>query len=394
MVGTIRVSDISIGVLAAAVLFYHYFAPSDLLNAGSMKTKMTVRTVSAVRRCGMKMRQLFSPKSTMTQPPPPSPPPRTTKSANLTAQSYTEKAHGNVVDKENSPADSAMSATQDPVKEPVQSSKNGGGDSEKNTAPKATMTSTGENTSPAPVTTTTTTPSTTATATVNGAIDKKEESPEKKNQPAEASTPKLSGAELKKRAKAEKAARRAKEKQDREQQQQQHQQGGAAGEASKKGGAGKQLQDAGKPGAKATSGGAPVTAGPGAGRPTQRRGSIHVPAVEAKKKKKAGNENIVAVFGHLPWQSRRAGIAGVGKEIHPAVVALGMQLRDYVICGSSARCVATLLALRRVCSILDFPCFSTVSVVRGRMANAPFPSLLNRSCKLILLLSGRPSRVI
>jgi translation initiation factor eIF-2B subunit delta len=30
------------------------------------------------------------------------------------------------------------------------------------------------------------------------------------------------------------------------------------------------------------------------------------------------------------------------------VLALGLQLRDYVVCGSSARCVATLLAFKRV----------------------------------------------
>lgn len=56
----------------------------------------------------------------------------------------------------------------------------------------------------------------------------------------------------------------------------------------------------------------------------------------------------MAVFGHLYGQQRRTTVAGAGKEVHPAVLALGLQMRDYVICGSSARCVATLLAFKRV----------------------------------------------
>ncbi|EEP80179.1 conserved hypothetical protein [Uncinocarpus reesii 1704] len=179
----------------------------------------------------------------------------------------------------------------------------------------------------------------------------KKDSQQQQQQQQGEGPPKLSNAELKKRAKAEKAARRAKEKQEREgeqaasaqlqNQQQQAKKGGGGG-----GGAGKQKQ------------GAPAA---GTKQAAQRRGSVHVPAVESKKKKKSENENIVAVFGHLPWHSRRAGIAGVGKEIHPAVVALGMQLRDYVICGSSARCVATLLALRRVVQAYITPIGTSLS---------------------------------
>lgn len=59
------------------------------------------------------------------------------------------------------------------------------------------------------------------------------------------------------------------------------------------------------------------------------------------------DEKTVAVFGHLGVK-RRSTIAGAGKEIHPAILALGLQLSEYVICGSSARCVAMLLAFKRV----------------------------------------------
>lgn len=59
-------------------------------------------------------------------------------------------------------------------------------------------------------------------------------------------------------------------------------------------------------------------------------------------------ENRVAIFSHLYSKDRRSTIAGVSREIHPAVLTLGIQLRDYVICGGNARCVATLLAFKKV----------------------------------------------
>jgi translation initiation factor eIF-2B subunit delta len=59
-------------------------------------------------------------------------------------------------------------------------------------------------------------------------------------------------------------------------------------------------------------------------------------------------EKKVAMFSHLYSKDRRSTVAGVGREIHPAVLTLGIQLRDYVICGGNARCVATLLAFKKV----------------------------------------------
>ncbi|KAK2754499.1 hypothetical protein FQN54_006900 [Arachnomyces sp. PD_36] len=155
---------------------------------------------------------------------------------------------------------------------------------------------------------------------------------------------KLSPAELKKRAKAEKAARRAKVIAEKE--------GGGAPAAgpqtpAKKGGPpsikeGQTPKNADGPKAQKHVG--------GSGKQSQmRRGSVHgsINSVEPKKKRVADDKN-VAVFGHLYGQPRRTTIAGAGKEVHPAVLALGLQMRDYVICGSNARCVATLLAFKRV----------------------------------------------
>lgn len=161
----------------------------------------------------------------------------------------------------------------------------------------------------------------------------------------------LSPAELKKRAKAEKQARRAREKLEREQ--------AAAGAG---GGSGPSGQGQGTPSAKK---GAPGGAGGGGSKDGAaglqkgaqkqlplRRGSSHIAGQTAvaagEKKKKELNKN-VAVFGHLYGQQRRTSIAGAGKEVHPAVLALGLQMRDYVVCGSSARCVTMLLAFKRVC---------------------------------------------
>lgn len=144
-------------------------------------------------------------------------------------------------------------------------------------------------------------------------------------------TEKLSPAEMKKKAKAEKTARRAREKQDREQA------GGGGG-----GGGGPPGQST--PSAKKTQPGKDQ-------KPHPRRGSAQstTQAGTPEQKKKKEDKN-VAVFGHLYGQQRRTTIAGAGKEVHPAVLALGLQMRDYVICGSSARCVATMLAFKRVWS--------------------------------------------
>lgn len=154
----------------------------------------------------------------------------------------------------------------------------------------------------------------------------------------------LTPAELKKKAKEEKAARRAKEKLERESG------AGAAGSAAP-GGA------QGRPPATPKKDAAGGASQKGQKAPPPRRGSgpgtaIHTPAVEQKKKK---DDKKVAVFGHLYGQQRRTTVAGAAKEVHPAVLALGLQLRDYVVCGSSARCVATLLAFKRVSFGLPLP---------------------------------------
>lgn len=68
----------------------------------------------------------------------------------------------------------------------------------------------------------------------------------------------------------------------------------------------------------------------------------HKPTEPKKEEKK------VALFDHLYGHPRRTTIAGATKDVHPTVLALGLQMSNYVICGSNARCVAMLLVFKRV----------------------------------------------
>lgn len=154
---------------------------------------------------------------------------------------------------------------------------------------------------------------------------------------------KLSNAELKKRAKADKAAKRAQAKE-------------------------------GKPEAVLPDSSSPRkvdtppevkrknSAGGGPGIPTAKsqhkqntplqknvplRPAVQSQAALPAPQPETENKN-VALFGHLYSQPRRTSIAGAGKDVHPAVLALGLQMSNYVICGSNARCVAMLLVFKRV----------------------------------------------
>jgi translation initiation factor eIF-2B subunit delta len=171
----------------------------------------------------------------------------------------------------------------------------------------------------------------------------------------------LSPAELKKKAKAEKAARRIREKLEKE--------GGAPSSTTPIPSAGVQARPPTTPKKDATG---PGSAQKGPRAPPPRRGSGPIAQtgsvlVEQKKKK---DDKKVAIFGHLYGQQRRVTVAGATKEVHHAILALGMQLMDYTICGSSARCVATLLAFKRVCccfvsSRQDMPMYTDKSLSKG-----------------------------
>ena len=153
---------------------------------------------------------------------------------------------------------------------------------------------------------------------------------------------KLSGAELKKKAKEEKAAKRAREKQNQQPPQSLAEKSQAANNV---------IQKAAIVSASATS--TPKNQHKRAGsvsanaqkplvlRPAETQSVAAAPEPKKESKK-------VALFGHLYGNSRRTTIAGAGRDVHPAVLALGLQMSNYVICGSNARCVAMLLVFKRV----------------------------------------------
>ncbi|KAL6721757.1 hypothetical protein ACLMJK_000862 [Lecanora helva] len=167
-------------------------------------------------------------------------------------------------------------------------------------------------------------------------VDKSEQK-EKKDESSK--DEKLSGKEKKERSKAEKAARRAKEKQGQqgqpvvnlgtsEQPEQKNRRPSATATPTSK------VQHDRVNAVTSSSQKLPI-------RSTQSHVS---PIVEEAKKE---NKN-VALLDHLYGLPRRTTLAGAGKDVHPAVLALGLQMRNYVICGSNARCVATMLAFKKV----------------------------------------------
>lgn len=166
--------------------------------------------------------------------------------------------------------------------------------------------------------------------------------------------PVLSNAELKKRAKAEKAAKRAREKTVTES----ATPSGPSHPASLKG---KKVEGQQKdqklpqkdprPQSGAQERGTPKQQQPAAAAiqlkslPQRRRLSASGGPVKVTKPIKRKE---VALFGHLYGQARRHSLEGSPKDIHPAILALGLQTSSYVVCGSTARCVAMLLAFKSV----------------------------------------------
>lgn len=98
------------------------------------------------------------------------------------------------------------------------------------------------------------------------------------------------------------------------------------------------------------------TGGGGGGGPTSETSvtsSVHaesggtVRSVEPKQKDISDNSKQVALFSHLEIP-KGANTSTAPKEIHPAVLVLGLHLAEFKICGANARCIATLTALQKV----------------------------------------------
>jgi translation initiation factor eIF-2B subunit delta len=150
--------------------------------------------------------------------------------------------------------------------------------------------------------------------------------------------PKLSPAELKKQAKAEKQARRAQAKAV---DPAPKPQSGPSKEGQKQQRDSKQApkEDKSRP------------------LPTRRRPSqSNVPVVkEPEKKPKKEPKQAGLFFGHLYSQPKQQSMNGASKDVHPAILALGLQYSSYAICGSTARMVAMLLAFKAVIAEYQTP---------------------------------------
>lgn len=154
---------------------------------------------------------------------------------------------------------------------------------------------------------------------------------------APATEKKLSNAELKKQKQAEKQAKRAQKKQTE----------GAPEHPKPQQSSSKPQQTQKKPSTpKATPEKQPSSPSKAQSQPQQgskpRRPSGAQQTLPAPPQKRVG------LFGHLYGQPRRHNLQGAGKDIHPAILALGLQMSNYEICGSNARCVAMLLAFKCV----------------------------------------------
>lgn len=185
----------------------------------------------------------------------------------------------------------------------------------------------------------------------------KPESKEKKREAQKEPKPKdltkdgkLTGAELKRKAKEEKAAKRARDKEEK-----QGQQLPGAGPS----GIGKTdlASQAAKKGAEIPSRVSPAvpknqqqkppsSSTADSQKPLEFRPSEAFPPLAIPEP--IGENKEVSLFGHLYGKARRVTIAGAAKGVHPAVLALGLKMSNYVICGSNARCVSTLIACKMV----------------------------------------------
>jgi translation initiation factor eIF-2B subunit delta len=172
--------------------------------------------------------------------------------------------------------------------------------------------------------------------------------------PAPTGEKKLSGKELKAQKQAEKAARRA-EKQTAPP----PAVAGAAIPAPGKKGHQRQPSKGAATPAKAAAGASKAGTSQQTTMPVRtRRASTTAPAVKIPVVAPKPKVKQVGLFGHLYGHSRRYGIEGALKDVHPSVLALGLQMSNYEICGSTARCVAMLLAFKSVRTIAHISCCS------------------------------------
>ena len=159
-----------------------------------------------------------------------------------------------------------------------------------------------------------------------------ESTPAATNGDSTSAPPKLSPAELKKQAKAEKAARRAHAK---------------AADPAPKSQSGPSKEGQKQQGSKQAPKDDKSRPLPNRTRPSQSTVPV-VKEPEKKPKKEKEPKQTGLFFGHLYSQPKQQSMHGASKDVHPAILALGLQYSSYAICGSTARMVAMMLAFKAV----------------------------------------------
>ncbi|KAL2178968.1 uncharacterized protein P884DRAFT_239415 [Thermothelomyces heterothallicus CBS 202.75] len=152
---------------------------------------------------------------------------------------------------------------------------------------------------------------------------------------------KLTPAQLKAKAKAEKAARRAQVKEARAAAQSASPAGDRGAAADAKGGKGKGKQDGQQP--------------QGKGGHLQ----VHRPSVSGRRPSSPMTEKDVRsaipdCFSHVPM-AKRIPTSQAHKDVHPAVLAVGQQMATFALNDSISRLKATLLAFRKVIESYETP---------------------------------------
>ncbi|CAA91965.1 translation initiation factor eIF2B delta subunit [Schizosaccharomyces pombe] len=78
------------------------------------------------------------------------------------------------------------------------------------------------------------------------------------------------------------------------------------------------------------------------------------------QEKKIFEEKQVSIFSHLDWRRRRT-TENIPKDIHPAVIRLGLKLANYKIFGSNQRCIDLLKTFKIVIQDYQTPYGTTLS---------------------------------
>jgi translation initiation factor eIF-2B subunit delta len=68
---------------------------------------------------------------------------------------------------------------------------------------------------------------------------------------------------------------------------------------------------------------------------------------QSKEMNESSNKQVAALFSHLEI-AKGANASLASRDIHPAVLVIGLQFADFKICGANARCIATLTAFKKV----------------------------------------------